>query len=110
MSEQQIVKLLDRLDAMLLKLEHIESLLLEQSLPESEVLDSKEVAFCTRQSLGNLFKIPLGLTPEEDMVCYEELYLHWKEICRRIRSLAGKSISARATEAEKLAILQQEGG
>ena len=56
MSEKQITKLLDRLDAMLLKLEHIESMLLEQSLPEEEELDS------------------------------------------------------RATEAEKLAILQQEGG
>lgn len=36
MSEQQINKLLDCLEAMILKLEHIESMLLQQSLPQED--------------------------------------------------------------------------
>ena len=110
MSEKQIVKLLKRLDEMLQKMEHIESMLLQQSLPEVEEMDSKEMAFYIGQSLGFLFKMPRDYTPEEDMACYEELYLQWKEICRLIMSKAVKSISSKATEREKLAILLQEGG
>ena len=75
MSEEQINKLMNRFDEILLKLEHIESRLMQQSLPVKEALD-----------------------------------LHRKEICSRIISNAVKRISGKTTEAEKLAILRQEGG
>ena len=110
MSEKKITKLLDRLDAMLLKLEHIESMLLEQFLPQEDEWDEKEMAFYMGQSLSFLFPLKRNNTPEQNRVYYEELYLHRKEIISLIKEKAEKIISARASEAEKLAILEQEGG
>ena len=110
MSEEQINKLLNRIDAMLLKLEHIESRLLKQSLPEKDEWDEKKMPFYIGQALSFLFPLQRNNTPEQNRAYYEELYLHRKEIFSMIKKKAEKIISARATEAEKLAILQQEGG
>ena len=110
MSEKQIVKLLDRLKAMFLELEHIESRLLQQFLSKADELDEKEIAFYIGQALSYLFPLQRNNTPEQNRAYYEELYLHRKEIFSMIKKKAEKSISAKTTEAEKLAILQQEGG